>query len=52
MNHKIHEKTGYTDTRFPGKEAQLDVVIKALHSKGFIPKDLVENEASSMRRGS
>jgi hypothetical protein len=44
MNHKIHEKTGYTDTRFSGKDAQLGIVIKALQSKGFIPNDLVENE--------
>jgi hypothetical protein len=45
-NHKIHEKTGYTDTRFTGKEEQLQIVIKALKSKGFIPADLVENEVS------
>jgi hypothetical protein len=43
-NHKIHEKTGYTDTRFTGKEEQLQIVIKALKAKGFIPADLVENE--------
>ena len=43
-NHKIIEKTGYTDTRFPGKEDQLQQVVKALKAKGFIPNDLVENE--------
>jgi hypothetical protein len=48
MNHKIHEKTGYADTRFPGKEQQLAVVIKALQSRGFIPADLVENEVSHL----
>jgi hypothetical protein len=43
-NHKIHEKTGYTDTRFAGKEEQFQKVIKAIKSKGFIPNELVENE--------
>ena len=43
-NHKIHEKTGYTDTRFAGKEEQFQKVVKALKSKGFIPNELVENE--------
>jgi hypothetical protein len=43
-NYKIIEKTGYTDTRFPGKEEQLQKVVKALKAKGFIPDDLVENE--------
>lgn len=43
-NHKIVEKTGYTDTRFPGKEDQLQKVVRLLKSKGFIPNELVENE--------
>jgi len=43
-NHKIIEKTGYTDIRFPEKEEQFRQVIKALRSKGFIPNDLVEIE--------
>jgi hypothetical protein len=43
-NYKIHEKTGYTDTRFAGKEEQLQIVIKSLKAKGFIPNELVENE--------
>jgi hypothetical protein len=48
-NHKIHEKTGYTDTRFPGKEEQFQKVVKALKSKGFIPNELVENEVPFFR---
>jgi len=44
LKYKIWEKTGYTDTRFAGKEKQLLTVIKVLQSKGFIPNDLVENE--------
>jgi len=44
VNHKIREKTGYQDTRFAGKEDQLQDVIKALRAKGFIPSDLIENE--------
>jgi hypothetical protein len=47
-NHKIHERTGYTDTRFAGKEEQLRSVIKHLRSKGFIPDPLVENEVSPL----
>jgi hypothetical protein len=43
-NHKILEKTGYTDIRFPGKEEQFRQVVIALKSKGFIPNDLVEME--------
>ena len=43
-NHKIMEKTGYTDIRFPEKDEQFRQVIKALRSKGFIPNDLVEIE--------
>jgi len=47
VNHKINEKTGYQETRFAGKEEQLQEVVKALHSKGFIPHDLVVNEVFS-----
>jgi glutamate dehydrogenase len=43
-NYKINEKTGYTDTRFAGKEEQFQKVVKALKSKGFIPNELVDNE--------
>jgi hypothetical protein len=46
---KLHEKTGYTETRFHGKEKQLLDVIKALKSKGFIPDNLVENEVPFLR---
>jgi hypothetical protein len=49
-NHKIVEKTGYTDIRFPGKEEQFQKVVKALKSKGFIPNDLVENEVRTMKK--
>src|SRR5271156_2334449 len=48
-HYKLHEKTGYTDTSFPGKEKQLKDVIKALKSKGFIPDDLVDNEVPFLR---
>ena len=48
-NYKINEKTGYTDTRFAGKEEQFQKVIKALKSKGFIPNELVENEVCFSR---
>jgi hypothetical protein len=47
-NHKIVERTGYTDTRFAGKEEQLRSVIKSLRSKGFIPDALVENEVCQL----
>jgi hypothetical protein len=43
-SHKIKEHKGYKDTSFHGKEDQLQLVIKTLLSKGFIPPDLVENE--------
>jgi hypothetical protein len=49
VNHKINERTGYTDVRFLGKEAQLSVVIRALQTKGFIPGHLVENEVVTLR---
>jgi hypothetical protein len=45
--HKIHEKTGYNETRFAGKEEQLRLVIKSLRQKGFIPHELVETEVLS-----
>jgi hypothetical protein len=48
LNHKIHEKLGYTDTTFHGKEKQLQIVIKALQAKGFIPNELVENEVNRL----
>lgn len=51
IDHQIHEPTGYTDTQFSGKEAQLGVVIKALQIKGFIPKHLVENEVLPLGLG-
>jgi hypothetical protein len=46
-NHKILDKAGYTDIRFPGKEEQFRQVVIALKSKGFIPNDLVEMEVLS-----
>ena len=43
-SHKIREKTGYTDTRFAGKEEQFRNVVALLRTKGFIPAELINNE--------
>lgn len=45
-SHKIREKTGYTDTRFAGKEEQFRSVVALLRTKGFIPAELIDNEVS------
>jgi|SRR5277367_5786281 len=43
-SHRIREKTGYTDTRFAGKEEQFRSVVALLRTKGFIPAELIDNE--------
>lgn len=49
-NHKIHEKTGYTDITFAGKAEQKQRVTEALRSKGFMPELYISHEVHTISR--
>jgi hypothetical protein len=42
----VNEKIGYADTVFEGKHDQMLKVSAHIAEKGFIPKELVENEVA------
>jgi hypothetical protein len=45
-NNKVAKADGYTDNVFLGKQEQLAKVCSFIEEKGFIPKELVQNEVS------
>lgn len=46
LSHTVKESDGYNVNVFKGKQEQTVKVVEFLESKGFIPKELVQNEVS------